>query len=324
MTSSRLRSGIVAWESALSAPIDTRPYLWFRRLFVFKLAAFAALMLWARLSQSMPQSATQLGLLLVLVIAAGILGMVPRTRYLPGLVGLLAYELWNIARTFPFTLNHHFFETAVVLIMVIFPAIRPAAMCLVDVVAAGAPDGSRPPPVIEARPVRLIQLAIVLVWVYAGIQKLVHQRYWNGELLALYALYSGGRFEGVTQWLVSLMTRVAGVEAVELPLTWPTSLTPQPLGVPAWLCAWFIWLGRATVLLELALPLGMAVRRTRRVAVIGLVLLQLLIALLTGEISFGLSGLVCAVLFWSYVPVLYALVAVVLLIGVMVTGLGVL
>jgi hypothetical protein len=300
-----VRRAFAAWESMLSSRIDGRPYLWFRRLFVLKLAAFATLTLWLRLPGSAP-------FLLLVLVSAG-QAVFARTRYLPGLLGMLAYEVWNVTQTFPFTLNHHFFETAVLLIMVVSPAEH-----------SRGPADEAGLVYIDARAVRLIQLAVISVWAYAAIQKIVHEQYWNGELFGLYGLYEGGRFVSVTERFASLVSHVAGAEVAALPLTWSASLAPQPVAAPAWLCASFVWLGRSTIVLELTIALGLLFHRTRTAAVTGLMAFQTVIALITGEISFGLAGQVSAVLFLPYTPILYGVVALVVAAGVVVTGLGVL
>lgn len=299
------RKAFAAWESILSSRIDGRPYLWFRRLFVLKLAAFATLTLWLRLPGSGP-------FLLLVLLSAG-QAVRARDRYLPGLLGMLAFEVWNITQTFPFTLNHHFFESLVLVIMVVSPA-EPSR----------EPGEPSRPLSIDARAVRLIQLAIISVWAYAAIQKVVHERYWNGELLGLYGLYEGGRFAGLTARFASLASRLTGAEAAALPLTWPASLLPQPVAAPVWLCASLVWLGRGTIGLELGIALGLLFPRTRTAAAAGLMAFQTVIALVTGEISFGLAGLVSAVLFVPYSPTLYIAMALVIAAGVAVTGLGIL
>ncbi len=300
-----MRKAFAAWESVLSSRIDGRPYLWFRRLFVLKLAAFATLTLWVRLPGSAP--------LLLLVLLSASQAVLARTRYLPGLLGMLVYEVWNVTQTFPFTLNHHFFETAVLVITVVSPAAH-----------SRDPARQADPDFIDARAVRLIQLAVITVWAYAAVQKIVHERYWNGELMGIYGLYEGGRFIGVTEWFAALASRVTGAEAAALPLTWPASLAPQPVAVPAWLCTVFIWLGRGTIVLELTIAIGLLFQRTRTAAVTGLMAFQAVIALVTREISFGVAGQVSALLFLPYTPMVYLVVALLIAVGVVVTGLGVL
>jgi hypothetical protein len=124
--------------------------------------------------------------------------------------------------------------------------------------------------------VRAVRVMAVIILAYSGIQKLVHGHYRHGEYLAfslgsasfrsvLRPILSGGEYDRLTTF-----TGVVG---------------DGPYRVADW---WFAAGSNATWVLEILLALLLCVRRTRRLAVVGAVVLLLAIEAAAREVFFGL------------------------------------
>lgn len=235
----------------------------FRRVFALKLALIAY-----------PVTSVPVAIAAV----AGFLlawGKAPRA----GMLLLLVPLATTIVPVWPYTINHRAFEGIVLLIL-----------------ALASPDE-------ESFSIDVIRWLILSVWFYAGVQKLVHGYYLNGEWFALHAMTYGTDRGGIIDFLV----RHSGTLAAFAPCC-----TTTDVALSASQKALFIFLGSSVVVAELGLPLLALFRRTRTLGLAGLFGLQLAIAFSSAEVDFALSSAACLCLFipglakWAY-PVLGAL-----------------
>lgn len=188
-----------------------------------------------------------------------------------GVCLLLIERLDALVSTWPYTINHTFFETWVLLFVAVLGARGTAQQVAV--------------------PARSILALTLSVWLYAGIQKLVHGHYLSGEVLALHGLSPRG----------SMHTLFAGLGLD--PLAVDTDGHVQIDLITRWAVLLASW---SVVLLEGLLPLLAFWRKTRRAAWMGLMGLLCMIALPAEEYSFFCSASLCVALglvecFWPRV-----------------------
>ena len=244
----------------------------FERVFCFKLALFGVLHHFGR-------SAADVAGLAALAAA---LVLVLRGRYARlGVAILFAHRAGTLYTSFPFTLNHAFFEAWVLLFLLLFPA-GPADER--DEVCGLAPS--------------LVRATTLSVWFYAGVQKLVYGRYLDGEMLAASGLFEGGKMVSSLTPAVLTLARVTGTQVGELPLSWPATLEASELALPGLALAFVLGSSWLVVLGELLLPL-LVLRggRASKPALVALIALQIAIALLSAELSFGVTSAAALLLF---------------------------
>jgi hypothetical protein len=236
----------------------------FQRVFCFKVALFGLL------HHLSPDPIEWIG---AAVPLAGLGLAIPPTTAPIGNALLLAYRLAHSVAAFPFTLNHAFFEVWLLLFLVLFP---PGPRD-----AAGQVDGLAP---------GLARLATLAMWFYAGVQKVGHGRYLDGEMMTVDGLFEGGRMVHVFTPVVSGLERLAGLPVTRLPLMWPESVDAAPLEL-TWVAracvlgaSWVVLLG------EFILPPMALAMRTRTPAILLLVLLQFAVAVSSREFSFGVTS----------------------------------
>lgn len=283
---SRLVDGVTRW---LRAPVDPATFSWFRRLFLGKFLLFDLLSLGKA-------AAPSTGNLLSACVAGACLAL-SETRH--GLrfaaATVLLIKLLEIAASFPSTINHAFFDAA-----------------LLFALACGPHRENGP----GLHPLRVAQAGIMLVFFYSGMQKLVHGYYVNGQFLALRVLYHEGDLGRRLRWILSSTGRL-----LELPLpptgaqSRPNGLVETTVGLPAWSRSVLCVISNGAWMAEMGLPILALRRALRRWAVRGLLALEAAILVLTGEISFGFTVVACLLSFfprsarWSY-PTSFAILSV--------------
>lgn len=144
------------------------------------------------------------------------------------------------------------------------------------------------------------------VYFWPGIQKLYHGFYLNGEfftfiLFATKGEATGGFFRTVILLLVDLLGQPP------LPqLAQPNWLIPQNFEFPSWVLYFLIAQCWLAVIGEIAIPVLLLFKRTRKAGKVLLLPLALMIALISGETDFALTNFACLLLFfprqanWAY------------------------
>lgn len=249
-------------------------FLWFRRAFCLKLFFFAALV-------EMEWTAIELALIALLFVAAWNGGA--RTLYWPGILTLFLYRLWQVILIFPYTLNHAFYECVALLILMMFPAPAPRSQSLLPV------SGLAP---------HLLQATIVLVWFYAGLQKVVHGYYLNGEMMAMYGMFAGGKMTPFFMEVIHRIEWLSSASSGNLPLACPESVDQVVFEIPIWVKAVFISVSWVIVISELLFPPLTLLRRMRKMAIAAMIALQVIIGICTLELSFSLTSIACLLLFF--------------------------
>lgn len=174
----------------------------------------------------------------------------------------------QLVRTWPYTLNHFILEELVLLVLLAFP------------VRFNAEHGREP-----LQELQLLWVTLLSVWFFAGLQKLGHGHYLNGESMALPLLVGDdGLGRGLRMGLRLLRAPFGSAALVS-----GDAAGAAPLDVLARIyCVGVSWL---VILAEVGLPLLALVPHTRRVATVGLCLAQCSVGLLSGEIDFAILGL---------------------------------
>lgn len=244
----------------------------FQRVFCFKIALFGAL-------HHYPRAASDLAALCALVAATA---LVLHGRYARlGVTVLFAHRAGTAFTALPFTLNHAFFESWVLLFLLLFPS-GPAD-------ERGEVDGLAP---------SLVRATTLSVWFYAGVQKIVHGRYLDGEMLAVSGLLDGGKMVSSLTPAVRTLAGATGVAVGDLPLHWPASYEASELAIPGLALGFVLASSWVVVLGELLLPaLVLRGGRAGKPALLALIALQIVIALLSAELSFGVTSAAALLLF---------------------------
>lgn len=240
--------------------LDAIPFLLFKALFCVKIT-------WWQLLDPPPDAPGA-------AWRAGVLGIcfwacLP-ARWWGGLALLAALQAYGGVGTFPYTINHRFFELGVSLLLLALP---------------------------DPRALRAIRALFLSALLWAGVQKAAQGRYLSGELYAWFALFSPDRPLGL--WLRDHVPLVPLLDAGPLApiVPAPDWLRRTPVALSSGARTALVALSWATVLAELALPAMLAARRTRLLGVAGTVGLFWLIDASTHERSFVLTSLLCTALF---------------------------
>lgn len=185
-----------------------------------------------------------------------------------GVAAWWALMAFQVARTLPFTLNHYVLELLVLSVLVVFPVrFEPERQ---------SGDG-----------LRLLWLAVLSVWFFAGIQKLVHGQYLDGRFMAL-ALLGDGQLGAHLRGGLELLQADATSALVNPVLA---SFGPSEQGLSATARVYSVALGWLVVIAELGLPVLACFPRTRTLAVWGLSVAQAAIGFVSGELDFAITGL---------------------------------
>ncbi|MCR9165642.1 MAG: hypothetical protein ACE37F_00525 [Nannocystaceae bacterium] len=202
-----------------------------------------------------------------------------------GLVGLVRQRAWGaaalllalavrVADTFPHTLNHAWFE------------------CLAAVIlwrAFASPDVR-----VIAQAHAVLRFALLSVFFYSGIQKLVHGQFASGEFLMHTVAFEGNHMSDTLRMALRAFADLPRADANELALR-PVTLHVSPLlrGVLATLSA-------GIIAAELVVPL--LVVANVRGARWALLATQVGIGLSSGEFDFALTATGIVLLFWAEPP----------------------
>lgn len=211
-----------------------------------------------------------------LLIAAAIATWFPRTAG-AGIGALLAAKLFLVAMTFPNTANHAYVEVVV------------AALALGLATPVADPKRAAE----RGRQLAQIVFALVVsIYTIAGMQKLVHGCWHDGEYVAFEMLTSSGGF-GLT--LRTALGVVAGWFGASAPqsVSWPTGLAPTTIAMPDWMALGSVTIAWTFLVAEIAIPLAAAWPRTRRAGLPLLVGMQIAIAATAWELEFGFLALAC-------------------------------
>lgn len=144
---------------------------------------------------------------------------------------------------------------------------------------------------------RIAQAGILIVFFQAGVQKLVHGYYIDGQLLALRVLYDEGemgrRLRGVLSYAAQLL------DILPLPpaqaLSRPSFIAEADVSLPDWVRAVLCMASNTTWMSEMGLPILVFNKALRARAIYSLLALEAVILFFSGEVSFGLTVLLCVV-----------------------------
>ncbi len=210
----------------------------------------------------------------VLGVLAAACGVVVGWRSDHARVGLCLtfLALLNVAvGMWPSTLNHSFLELMIVATLVGFWPQRQG-------------DDT-----VDGLAVRVIWCVTLSVWLWGGVHKLAHGYYLNGEFFALAAAFDHSILAEHLRWLVNGSRWLQGVEPLAVSVATPVQI---PMSMPLLAGDWLVLktLARLLVLAEVLLPLCVLTNRFKRAGLIGLVGMQLLIAIGSGEYDFAITG----------------------------------
>jgi hypothetical protein len=272
------------FERFLISQLDTRivagHFYRFRVFIAFKIAIFDGLFVddyWSN---------TNLATTLVLLVAS--VAVAARRHYWVGVMILLAHNAARLIETFPYTINHHFFETFLLLALLLFPAPEPPR-------DPGGTDSLLPN--VDGLCSRVIQFGFLSVFFYSGVQKIFHGRYLNGEMFAYYAMFERHPLATSQRWILDWFQTDLG-QQFAFPQTWHGVGGTIDFDIPLGAVIWFITLGWLTVLGECLLPILVCFQRTRRAALLALLVFLTIIAITSQEIGFGFTAAACLLLFW--------------------------
>jgi len=205
-------------------------------------------------------------------LAAAAVGLILLWRGNLGRVGasLVLVALLNVgAGMWPYTLNHTFLEVVLVVALVGF-----------------WPHGSERNTDLA---VRIIWCAALSVWLWGGVQKLVHGYYVNGEYFALAVVFDDSILADRLRWVVNWSREFQGVEPIVAIAGGPIETAVKlPLTALDWTV--LITMARTIVVAEVLLPLTILSNRFRRTGIFVLIFVQIAIAVVSGEFDFAITG----------------------------------
>jgi hypothetical protein len=255
----------------LYASVHPAAFVWFRRFFLGKFL-FLDLLSLAESDRVAMSSLVRIG-----AVAAGLALTETRRGAVVGVCVILAIKLLELASAFPYTINHAYFDVALLLLL-----------------ALGVPSQGG-----GLHPLRAAQAGILAVFFGAGIQKLMHGYYIDGQLLALRALYDEGGMGLRLRLLLSFVSdllHLSSPPARALPT--PSFITEAPVTLPGWVWSALCVISNGTWIAEVALPIAALSSATRSWVVLGLIGLEGVILILSGEVSFGFTVVACLLSFF--------------------------
>lgn len=228
------------------------------------------------------------GWVIAVQVSLGIAALLTLHRrwYRGGLALMVAGKGYWVVASWPMAANHYYLELLVLLLLLAF-ADRP-----VD----GPADGRR---WVDGTACRLSQLALLSVYFYAGLHKLVHGMWHQGEFLT-HSLFESGRFDMAAsmRWVLDSL----GLLAAEAPLQLPESFTTESFALSGPTLAVLLSLSWVILLSELAAPVLVLMPRTRKVGLVFLLAAQVGIGLFAWETEFMFGALGVALLFFPGRP----------------------
>ncbi len=273
-----MRSWLRQLQADFGAPVDPEHFVWFRRFFLGKFV----LLEW--LSYLDAREHSIIALVQPILVSVGALLAERRRSAWMGLLLVLLIKGAAIVFSAPYTINHAFFDAGLLLLLTTYSY-----------------DTTSAP-----HPLRIAQAGILIVFVQAGLQKLVAGYYTSGEFLAMGVLFDDGGMGARLRFLLgdSLAAR-----------PWPSWLVTTDVSLPSWQWTALAIMSNGVWIAEIGLPI-MAIRATwRSWAIVGLLLLELTIFALSGEVSFGFTTMACLLAFfprqarWVYPGAFVVLVA---------------
>jgi hypothetical protein len=209
-----------------------------------------------------------------------------RRLYYPGLILLLLLKLYGVAYKFPMTANHHFLELYVLIFLLLWPD-RPIAQ------ESDKQEANK----VSGESCHLARLLVLSVYFFAGIQKLIHGIWLNGEYLAhsLFEATNGTLL--TTQYMLRFISSISGSLA-EIPINLSIDANMVMLTIPGWVVVYFLVMSWTTIVSEISIPLLVVFRRTRKIGIRLMLVLTVIIGLLAFETEFMFASVGCALLFF--------------------------
>jgi hypothetical protein len=183
----------------------------------------------------------------------------------------LGIVLALVAQSWPYTLNHIVLEAVILAQLAIFP------------VQMGSAGGTEPP-----EGVQLLWLTLLMVWGFAGVQKVVHGHYLNGESVALALLTDPGALGSGLRSLLAFTAAWSGADAF---VPYPASLGVEAVTLGSFPRLFCVVTGCLIAGLEIVLPALASLPRTRAIATVGLAVAQVTVGVMSDELDFALLGL---------------------------------
>ncbi|MFT3765952.1 MAG: hypothetical protein QM820_10610 [Minicystis sp.] len=236
-----------------------RAFLAFRRFFALKMGMVLAVEYW---DGPKGISAT-IGLAAVLAASRGLAAR-------PALAILFVAAVARIGKTFPFTINHHYLE----------------ALFLAVLALAGRPD--------VPTAIRAIMQMTGAVWLYAGLQKVVHGAFVTGETFALYALFDQHhRLTPSLRWLAGLGGALPPLEKAPAARWTESTVALSPASALILRASATAVVAGETLSAALLVP-----RVTRPFAAAALLAIQVVLVAVTGEIDIAITSTAGLLLFF--------------------------
>lgn len=208
---------------------------------------------WLRLlRQTGDPEARLVGIALVATLfAAGV--FVPRWRRV-SFGGWALFQLWILWASFPWAGNHRYLQLMLL-----------ALFALLD------PDDEEE----QALLLRAVRWLVILVFFYSGVQKLVHGYYFQGQFLAYSTWREHFRLAFQLVLPADELARLASYQRV---------IGPGPYLVSSPL---FLVVSNTVWIAEIALGVGLFLRRTRQVAMVATIAFIVVTEVVAREVSFG-------------------------------------
>lgn len=196
-----------------------------------------------------------------------------------GWVTFLFVQIVEVFNYFPWTPNHMYIEALLCLLAVLY-YLRPTQPSMIGTTKS-------------------ITVILALSFFYAGVQKIVQGQWLNGEYLAHHIFFAPdwnqlARFlRWSTEWLFSTSVEPQSIYSLKEAFTHPH--LPSILFFTQ-------TMSRSVVILEIILPLLLFTKRFSSLAVLGLIALQLGIAMTAGIWGFAITGSACLALGLNHFP----------------------
>ncbi len=264
-----MRAWLRQIQANFDAPVDLEQFAWFRRAFLGKFVFLE----WLSYLDTRERNA--IALVQPILVSVGALFAERQHGAWVGPLLVLLLKVAAIVFSAPYTINHAFFDAGLLLLLTTYSY-----------------DTTSAP-----HPLRVAQAGILIVFVQAGLQKLAAGYYANGEFLAMRVLFDDGGMGARLRFLL-------GDSLTAQP--WPSWLVTTDVSLPAWQWTALAIMSNGVWIAEMGLPI-MALRTSwRSWAIVGLLLLELAIFMLSGEVSFGFTTMACLLAFfprharWAY------------------------
>ncbi len=212
-----------------------------------------------------------------------------RKHYLLGLFGILCVSGYENMASWPFTINHTWLEFMIVALLLLEPTTNQE----------------------EERfsTINMMKILMASVWFYAGVHKILHGYYVNGEFFGLEALGGTSTLGRNLRLMIQFFETLFGNTVELIPFQCCTNAT---LSVPHRDVMFLLGLSWSTIAMELLLPFTLFFRRTRELGVFAIIVCQIMIGIFSGEIDFAFTAVAIFFLFlprvaWLTHPALAAL-----------------